>query len=473
VGYIEFLRRMITSLNLDVNDEGILVTDNSDNGIVITNKSLPMVLPTKENIGTMFAIDPITKQPKPVKALFNPVPESISKGTSASFLKVRLAIEKNIGYALGVTIGLILKATMDIEKQQKLLSTELKMVVASFNASTKKKAIVESVVDETMIKTWNKLFQASLTAGASSLIDGMYSLLIKKSYTSPDGKIHPRVLVATCPLLQQLVDKNMLIHGVKLKDKDVVVFTTLLEYVLNQTEEKKETVIYTDEKVYPSFTLVVTGYIRIMERIMSLLDMVKDLDLELYESARVNLAVTESEISEINKLEKEIITIPSEGGPVPAPAQPSQVTVPTTVNTNIASQTPKTITELLAATKPLGTPGFTPEDNSPAAIIARNKRPSAGAFIPGGINSYNTQQPIIGQNYGVPNTIATPGIGQNYGMPNMQTAPQLMGGNILTRQTPYQQPTAMGMNSMGLTAAQIDANTPPWMDSPVRGNKLW
>ncbi len=51
--------------------------------------------------------------------------------------------------------------------------------------------------------------------------------------------------------------------------------------------------------------------------------------------------------------------------------------------------------------------------------------------------------------------------------------PQLMGGNILTRQTPYQQPTAMGMNSMGLTAAQIDANTPPWMDSPVRGNKLW
>jgi len=456
--YVDFLKRMITSLNLDVNDDGVLVTDTSENGIVITNKSLPMVLPTRENIETMFAIDPISRQPKPVKSLFNPVPESISKGTSASFLKVRLAIENNIGYALGVTLGLILKATMGVENQQKLLSTELKMVVASFNISTKKKALVESVVDEQMLKTWNKLFQASLTAGASSLIDGMYSLLIKKSYTAPDGKIHPRVLVATCPLLQQLVDKNMLIHGVKLREKDVVVFTTLLEYILNQTEEKKETVIYTEEKTYPSFTLAVTGYVRVLNRIMFLLEMVKDLDLELYASARIDLSITESEISEIYMLEKEIITIPNESTPMGVPSQQQATSPAATINTAV-STTPKTITELLKVAKPLGgVSGFEAEDNSPAAIIARNKRPSAGIFMPGGMNNYNAQpQPF----------------GQNYNMYRQQAVPQLLNNNMLGQQHPQYQQPAMNMYNTRLTPAQLDAATPPWASSTVVGTRLW
>ena len=98
---IDYYKNIVNNIGLFTDEEGFIYGGDSENKIPITTLGKPLVLPTDENVKTLFIDDPeegiIVN-----KILYNPLNEDVIKKDSESLSKTKLVVETRIALMLEV-----------------------------------------------------------------------------------------------------------------------------------------------------------------------------------------------------------------------------------------------------------------------------------------------------------------------------------------------------------------------------------
>jgi len=301
----EFYTRVLTSLDVEVVDDYLMIKDN-DALINYSAGGVPLVLPTKKNISSMLDEDEDGKIIT-VKQLFNPLDETVIKGDSTSLTKLKKLVEIRLGNKTLIIGSLLLSIAENTAHQSKTSMLINQFLVRLTEA---KNPGMSKVVDAATNDKWCKLYNNSFIAGN----DKFLTVFVKKGGKLGTTKYH-RVTTMKFPIYEALckLEKGGRINGVTLRNKDVKVFKILFEYLIEGINERGIVSVGSNDKESPGFISLFGKYLSVMGKIQTVLSGINGVDAEWEDTGCVTLLVEPSELTELGNYKRELLRIPREG----------------------------------------------------------------------------------------------------------------------------------------------------------------
>ena len=169
----------------------------------------------------------------------------INKSKEASFRKLFLALTQ------------ISQLSAIAESEKELISgicNTMVEVVGYYSATI-------GVVDEKTIEIWEKLYTKTLSENESIL-----KIFLKKGGVN-NGVKYNRLSTVKFPLYSEILsaDKDTPVAGIKLRNKDIIVFKLLFQYLISWLEEDDKYVIGSTDGESPGFIALFKSYIDLMD----------------------------------------------------------------------------------------------------------------------------------------------------------------------------------------------------------------
>ena len=285
---LDFYKKILTSVGLEVNDEGFVgvKTDNKFTPLTRTGKC--MVLPTTDHLDTLYST--VDGETVVTKELFNPLVENAIKNTTPSIDVLKDAVAHVLGFGV-VGAGKLMLLAGASQKSQ--TGSDYKVVEFLAKCSEAKKNGVRKAIDNTSVSTWMSLNTTS---------DCIPTIFLKKG-GKIGGEKYNRVATIKFSLYNELVNigKDNIIRGVKLRKKDVVVFKLLFEELMPLNKDGILT-LGSNCGTVPAFDSLMRAYLAVGKPIFKLFKSLKKLDPEIYDDFYVNIGITDKDLDEASDL---------------------------------------------------------------------------------------------------------------------------------------------------------------------------
>lgn len=329
---------MSVGLSVDVNDY-VTIFD-GEKYLSMKNQGTPIVLPTHEHLKTLIAEE--DGKIKVKKVLFNPLDESAIKGDSVSLVTLKNTIENIVTVSVMQTADLLFRVMSNTDLQENI---PVKIAKIIKNINDHKTPQIKHMVDKNTIIKWRSMYSDKSTHKAI-----LKAYIGKKK--SVNGKSYNRVTVINSPLLDALGEAKAgdKVNDVELRNKDIIVFTIILETLLNDLTAGDTLKMGSNDDRAPGFVSLMTSYIPIMKDIQAILKQLKFVDEDTYQDAFVNLKLNTGSLGDLNRFAGELKMIPSAldiSQQVHSKGQ-TNMTLPTKAEAkqNQASEVPETVADL-------------------------------------------------------------------------------------------------------------------------------
>lgn len=301
---VEFYENVIESLGLTQKDGFIYVKDSKGTLIPLMDDKKQLVLPTPEQLGNFLEEDD-DGNINVVRIPYNPLNEDSVKGDSISLKKTKLIIEQRIGYNLAYVGELLLRLAANKELQKKT-NMEINKFLATINAA--KGQNVKEAVDNLTIDNWTSIFKNSLRKSKS-----MASIYLKKAGIDSNGDKYHRLAVMDSPIYEELLKatKDTPILDVKLRNKDIIVFKALMDYLLPGRNSEDCIEVGSNDPESPAFIALYTLYINMCTRTNRLIELLKHVSADA-EDTKTELPITKEDLMSLAIFKKELLKIPNE-----------------------------------------------------------------------------------------------------------------------------------------------------------------
>lgn len=300
---IEFYTKVLEGFNLQVSDDGFIRVRGGDEVLMCGGKTL--VLPLPDHINSAFTTDDDGKTVV-AKVLYNPINEDIVRGDSASLKTTKLFAEQHLGFSIACIGELLLRLACDKNLQQ---STKLEINKFMKDILIASNQNVKHIIDEKTLSNWTSICNEFTKDG-----DALVEIFLKKKGTY-NGKEYNRLAVLHSKLYDELLkaDKDTPLGGIKLRNKDIMIFRTIFSYVLGELSEDNTICVGSNNAESPAFVSLMILYIKRMERITNLLESLKHVDESIYDMCALpNPLLNEGDIYELEGYKAELIKIPTE-----------------------------------------------------------------------------------------------------------------------------------------------------------------
>lgn len=296
-----FYVKLLETLKIEVDESGYLYVGDEKN--LLTQDTKLLVLPTRENISSMYAKndDGVIEQ---IKFLFNPLNEDIvAGGFNKSVMKIKSITERLLGHSFSLLVEQLLQLASD-KKYQKDISIELTKVLGKMKEDTTSgiKKIIDNNSTENFIKIYTKTLEQE---------KGMFSIYLKKVGTI-DNKKYIRTATLSSSVYEMLCNKESSIYGIKLRNKDIAIYKILFEYLLPGIENGNSITIGSNDGVAPTFVSVYELFYNIANRFNKVVKEIEHLNVDVANQAKFNLNITLSELHTLSDYSSDLKEIPSE-----------------------------------------------------------------------------------------------------------------------------------------------------------------
>ncbi len=307
----KFYTQMLTGLKFEVGDDGAIIV-----GVIKGEKvpfrapnNLPMYIPSKENINSMQEV--VDGKPVLKKVLFNPLNED-AVAPSYSSRKMRLLAESKLSIAIHSAIMLLLQLAKEenAAKQANVSIGISKYLSELGKIEVSKKS---KVVDDTTIEAMASIINVGLSDPSASKIMSV-TVTDNKTYK---GSKHAKVVAVEFPLMDTILaanSKNMVINGITIqREKDIEVYKKVFKFLLGDLVNTDGSVVtYSSDKYAPEFVAVMDMIISIATRTNSIIEELKDLSLEMYDSSYYKLYTLEDILAAYETYADSLAIVPSD-----------------------------------------------------------------------------------------------------------------------------------------------------------------
>lgn len=310
---IEFYKRAVENVGLHVPENNYIYSNAGDNKVIVTCDGLPMVLPTQEHINSAFEKDPDSASGfRLTKVIYNPLNEDVIKGDTASLKKTKVFVERRLGHIVA-SLGEMLLLLANNEQLQRKTNTEVNKFLGSIIMAQNQG--IKQIVDDKTIEKWAAIYKATLNSP-----NGMFTIFLKKSGVDKGVKYN-RLCTLRSDVYTALIKakKDEAVYGVKLRNKDLVVFRLLFEYIVEglSSEEAEGDKVPTisigcNDTTSPAFVGLYTLYTTIVSKTNRILNNIKHVSNETYDSAYVKDLITLEELHNLSIYHQELANIPNE-----------------------------------------------------------------------------------------------------------------------------------------------------------------
>lgn len=316
----EFLLEVAKSIGLfePVENEPLVFMVPSEEGQeskpLVSPNGYGFLIPSKVTLKKLIELD---KDNKPIlKYLpFNPLQEDALKANTETLLSVKQRVNAMLASSI-LEIGVLLIQLLEKDETVKNKGVALERFLMNCNEGESRN--VRKLVDNDTISKWYKLCLKNKKEGFKPIIE--ISSVRNKNI---DGKTYLRVSTFYFPLFEALHkcynerDKDHTVNGVKLRTKDVVVFTCIFKAITSGLELDEKLFTFqtkSNSKVASGFESLFVGYLQIMENIIKLSKKILNLDagyLTVLNNLAIDIASDEVEDA-IKEVEKYLAIVPTE-----------------------------------------------------------------------------------------------------------------------------------------------------------------
>lgn len=300
----EFYKQVIENMGLYVSEDGFIYSSGNKDKVLITNDGKPMVLPMKEHINSVFDKDE-DGNIVVTKTLFNPIDEDVVKGDSPSLKKLKIFAERRFSHIFNIT-GLLLLSLAANKDLQKKTGLEINKFLSSITQAQSQG--IKNLVDDKSIDNWNKIYENTLKKP-----NGLFTIFLKKK-GKYQGETYNRLAVLGSDTYDELIkaEKDDEVTGVKLRNKDIVIFKLIYNYIIEDFEEEGTMSVGSNDNESPAFISLMSLYLKLITRTNRLLKYLKDINQELFDSAFIPSLISTEKLFTLKEFSNELITIPNE-----------------------------------------------------------------------------------------------------------------------------------------------------------------
>lgn len=300
---LEFYTKTLTSFNLVIDDTQVKL----ENGKELKLGSLPVCMPTRENVTTMIGPTGV-----PTKVIFNPLIEDIysRKQSDKSLTKLITLGKINLSFSLA-SIATLLMGAVDKKQAGFTISSFLSTLIPTIdNAGIKK------IIDEKALTTIHKIFLETIQTD----IEPIKITQTKNGKVSDDK--YSIVTSVYSPLLDHILEvkeregKVESIAGINVRPKDVGTITAIIKYMLSFDTEN--VIRLGSNSNQPGFESLLTMYLTIANHFNTVAEELRAIDIEAYETALIKLDLKLEDLANLAQLSIEAKMFPSEASIVKA-----------------------------------------------------------------------------------------------------------------------------------------------------------
>ena len=308
---IEFYKRVLENVGYVIDKEDYVYIPAHGKKELVTIAGKSMVLPTMDQIESLYVKTEDGKY-ELSKIPFNPLSEDVIKGDSESIKKLKSCIEYRLSHSI-FAIGELLITLASEPKLQKNISTDLELFLANLT-----KAISQGqrggVADDKSIEKWTNIYANMITNHINS-----FTIYLKKK-GNIDGITYTRVATITSNILDELDEHlnnlkdatSYKVSGVTLRKKDVIVFKEVFKYILENLNKNNVISVGSNDSESPTFISLFTLYLNIAKRNNTLLEYLKNINVEYYDSYYIQDLLDVKDLENIKRFKTELLDIPSD-----------------------------------------------------------------------------------------------------------------------------------------------------------------
>ena len=301
---IEYYTQVIENMGLTVSEDGyIYVVDGKDKSLVMSNGK-PLVLPTKDHIESIYSKDE-DGNPVITKLLFNPLNEDVVKGDSESFKKIKNIVEYKLGHLLFAAGELLLTLGSD-KKLQGKTNLEINKFLSKLNKANNQG--IKAIIDDKSLDHWCNIYKNCLAKSEKAI-----NIFVKKKGKVDDVN-YVRVATLSSNIYEALSNATteISVYGVKLRNKDITVFKSVFEYLIEGIEDEGILSIGSNNGEAPAFLSLFSIYLRVMDKINKVFKYLTHVDKKTCEHYKVDNLMTEEQLEDITGFKSELSMIPNE-----------------------------------------------------------------------------------------------------------------------------------------------------------------
>lgn len=299
-----FYSKVVNNLGLYVDENGFIYSSDKANKVPITNDGKPLVLPTNENLNSIFTPDEDGNLVA-TKSIFNPMNEDIIKGDSPSLKKMKSLAERRLGHlvALAGELLLTLASNKDLQKKTSIQINKFLKRVQEANGQG-----IKQIVDDKTIDAWSKVYSKSLNRS-----QGFFSIYLKKAGTV-DGTKYTRLATLASPVYDELLEvgDEGKVFDVTLRKKDVTMFKIILQYLVPEFETSDTFSIGSNDIENPAFLSLLQVYLSVVKKTNMVFKALKSVNQQTADEGIIDDLITEEELGSLSQYLPELKNIPNE-----------------------------------------------------------------------------------------------------------------------------------------------------------------
>ncbi len=310
VKLIELYKNILKYVKLEVDENGFVYSGyksavNSDSPKPTTVGGARLVLPLPENL----------KNYNPGKMIiFHPLCENILRGESDVLVAFRAIMNVRLNYTMAIIAKSLLVVCGNKELHKNLTPEQAQLLYKL------------DLVDETTINNFILL----MTSAVKKKPEGSFVCVILRKGISIRDKRYSRAGIVKFPILNEL-DNEEAPYGVKLRQKDIDIYKSLLDFMLPGIAVQDTYSFGSDSTIAPSMEAIMMSSIKIASRMNDILEEYKDY-IDGYEDLMFDSNWVD-DFSNLDSLDQEIRRIPmqfgNEGGTKVSERNSSPIPVPT------------------------------------------------------------------------------------------------------------------------------------------------
>lgn len=310
---LDFYRRILESVGFKYNDNGTIYRVlSNDKEVPAMVDGKPLVLPTKNHLDTLIELDE-KNQPCINKVLFNPLNEDMIKGDSHSLTKLKECITGILNHSIFTSCMLLMHVgkDKDLQDEATILVTEYLSSLSEIDRG----ANVKRLIDDETINHWEKIYDKMLEDGFKT--HNIINIFIKKRGRDSKGEMSNRLTTINSSLLGDLEtlkeEKSPVYLDVKLRTKDVKVYITTLNFLLDNLDIKTNTLsIGSCDNLAPAFVSLFSTYLKFIEKPNQILKDLRYVNYDYSDSGYKEIKVTMDEILDVSKYKTTLHSIPND-----------------------------------------------------------------------------------------------------------------------------------------------------------------
>ena len=202
--------------------------------------------------------------------------------------------------------------------KEKHLQDEATMLVTEYLSSLSeidRGANVKRLIDDETISHWEKIYDKMIADGFKS--HNIVNIFIKKRGRDSKGEMSNRLTTINSSLLEDLEalkeEKSPVYFDVKLRTKDVKVFITTLNFLLDNLDIKTNSLsIGSCDNLAPAFVSLFTMYLKFIEKPNQILKDLRYVNYDYSDSGYKEIKVTMDEILDVSKFKTTLHSIPND-----------------------------------------------------------------------------------------------------------------------------------------------------------------